>query len=47
MEGRNQLFVAYDKGVGLSPALDREDALSRLALRYFRSLGPATARDFA
>jgi hypothetical protein len=43
--GAEQLFVLLDEWVPAPRRLDREEALGELALRFFRSHGPATVRD--
>ena len=45
--GRGQAFVLLDEWVTAGPALDRDEALGQLALRYFRSHGPASDVDLA
>lgn len=45
--GRQHTFALFDDWVPPTPALPREEALAKLALRYFRSHGPASVRDFA
>lgn len=45
--GSGQAFALLDEWVAPSLALDRDDALGRLALRYLRSHGPATDADLA
>jgi hypothetical protein len=40
-------YALLPQGAGGGPALDREEALARLAARYVASHGPATYRDFA
>ncbi|MFT3830100.1 MAG: winged helix DNA-binding domain-containing protein [Opitutaceae bacterium] len=45
--GREATFALRDEWVTRPRALAREAALAELALRYFRSHGPATANDFA
>jgi hypothetical protein len=50
MRGRQQTFVLLDEWVpptGDATALSRDDALGRLAARYFDAHGPATLADFA
>jgi len=42
-----QLFVASDGWLPDAPALDRDDALAELALRYLTGHGPATVADLA
>ena len=46
-EGRQQTFALLDEWVPNGRKLDRDEALRELALRYFRSHGPATAADLA
>jgi hypothetical protein len=41
----DQLFVLLDEWVPSPRRLEREEALGELALRYFRSHGPATVKD--
>ncbi|MCW2534457.1 MAG: uncharacterized protein JWQ26_156 [Modestobacter sp.] len=43
--GAEQLFVLLDEWVPAPRRLDREEALAELALRFFRSHGPATVKD--
>lgn len=45
--GKQASFVLMDGWVPPSRPLDREEALARLALRYFQSHGPATVHDLA
>src|SRR5262245_33488690 len=45
--GKQFTYALVDERVPRARALSREDALVELASRYFRSRGPATARDFA
>ena len=45
--GNQQLIAAFDQWIPASRALAREEALAGFLLRYFRSHGPATLRDFA
>ena len=45
--GRQQTFAALETWVPNPRRLDRDEALRELALRYFRSHGPATAPDLA
>ncbi|MFZ5942169.1 MAG: winged helix DNA-binding domain-containing protein [Bacteroidota bacterium] len=40
-------FALLDERAGSGPGFSREEALAELALRYFRSHGPATLSDFA
>jgi hypothetical protein len=44
---RQPTFVRLDDWVPASPDLTRDEALARLATRYFASHGPATLQDFA
>ena len=43
----DQLFVLLDEWVPAPRLLDREAGLAELALRFFRSHGPATVKDLA
>ena len=45
--GRDFTYALLDERVPRTPALDREQALCRLAHRYFRSRGPAQVQDLA
>lgn len=45
--GNEQSFVLLDEWVPDSHRPDRDEALATIALRYFRSHGPATKQDFA
>ncbi|MBB1059932.1 winged helix DNA-binding domain-containing protein [Marilutibacter spongiae] len=45
--GRQPSFVWLDAWVAPAPALAREEALARLAVRYLAGHGPATAQDLA
>ena len=45
--GRDFTYMLLDERVPAAPSLGREEALSRLADRYFRSRGPAELADFA
>ncbi|GAA4429323.1 crosslink repair DNA glycosylase YcaQ family protein [Georgenia halophila] len=47
VEDRKQRIVLLDEWVPRPRLLDREQALGEWALRYFRSHGPATLKDFA
>lgn len=47
MGGRRQDVVLVDEWVAPVPERDRDEAVQEWAVRYFRSHGPATARDFA
>ena len=44
-DGRGQTFALLDDWVPDPRRLDRDEALGELALRYYRSHGPATVRD--
>jgi hypothetical protein len=45
--GAQHTFVLFDEWLPAVPPREREESLRELALRYFRSHGPATARDLA
>jgi hypothetical protein len=45
--GKAQTFVLLDEWVPHPRRLDHDEALKELALRYFRSHGPASERDFS
>jgi hypothetical protein len=45
--GTEQTFVLLDEWVPAPRRLDRDEALATITLRYFRSHGPATRKDFA
>ncbi|MDY7083697.1 MAG: winged helix DNA-binding domain-containing protein [Actinomycetota bacterium] len=45
--GNEQTFVLLDEWVPAPRRPSREEALATVALRYFRSHGPATRKDFA
>lgn len=45
--GREDTFVLMDEWLPATKPLARDEALAEIALRYFRSHGPATAKDFA
>jgi hypothetical protein len=45
-KGREQHFVLFDEWITTSRHLERDEALGEWALRYFRSHGPATVKDF-
>jgi hypothetical protein len=45
--GKHQTFALLEDWVPPTPSLPREEALVRLASRYFASHGPATLGDFA
>jgi hypothetical protein len=44
-KGRQQTYALLDERVPDAPALPRDEALGELAVRYFASRGPATAKD--
>jgi hypothetical protein len=46
-EGKQPTFALLDAWVPPSRKLERDAALTELALRYFNSRGPATVQDFA
>lgn len=45
-KGNTQFFVRSETWIKNPRVLDRDQALAELALRYFRSHGPATIKDF-
>lgn len=45
--GNQQLFVEFNGWIPVSRKLERKEAIAEFMLRYFRSHGPATIRDFA
>ncbi|WP_427015344.1 winged helix DNA-binding domain-containing protein [Pseudarthrobacter sp. P1] len=45
--GTGQKFMLMDRWITAPRVLERGEALAELALRYFRSHGPATCKDFA
>ena len=47
LAGNQQLIVAFDDWIPVSRRLGRAEAIAEFLLRYFRSHGPATVRDFA
>jgi hypothetical protein len=47
LDGNQQKFVAFDEWITTSRDLGREEGIAELLLRYLRSHGPATVRDFA
>ncbi|MBD0257910.1 MAG: AlkZ family DNA glycosylase, partial [Cytophagales bacterium] len=47
VKGKEQTYALLAERVPPTEALPREEALARLARRYFTSHGPATAQDFA
>jgi len=46
-EGKEQSFVLLDEWAPEQRAMEGDEALAELALRYFRSHGPTTRQDFA
>ena len=46
-QGKEQTFVLLDEWAPRQRALEGQEALAELALRYFRSHGPTTRQDFA
>ncbi|HET9439474.1 MAG TPA: winged helix DNA-binding domain-containing protein [Longimicrobiales bacterium] len=47
VRGKQHTYALVDERVQPTPALARDEALAKLARRYFTSHGPATAHDFA
>jgi len=47
LAGNQQLIAAFDQWIPESRAMEREEAVAEFLLRYVRSHGPATLRDFA
>ena len=47
MRGNQAVYTLLSKFVAPLPSFIREEALAKLALRYFTSRGPATVQDFA
>lgn len=47
LAGNQQQLVAFDEWIPVSRTLERQEGIAEFALRYFRSHGPATLRDFA
>ncbi|MET3173642.1 UNVERIFIED_ORG: hypothetical protein ABIB52_001477 [Arthrobacter sp. UYCu721] len=47
LAGNQQLLVAFDEWIPVSRDLEQQEAIAEFMLRYFRSHGPATVRDFA
>lgn len=45
LKGKQQTYALFDERVPHAPELPRDEALAELALRYFASRGPATAKD--
>ncbi len=46
-QGKKFTYALLDRAAGPAAPFHREEALARLAQRYFASRGPATVRDFA
>lgn len=46
-DGKQQTFALASEWISSRRELERDEALGELALRYFRSHGPASIRDFA
>ena len=47
LAGNQQLIATFEQWIPVSRRLDREEATGEFLLRYVRSHGPATLRDFA
>lgn len=47
LDGNQQRVVAFDEWIRESRTLGRDEGIAELLLRYFRSHGPASERDFA
>jgi hypothetical protein len=47
LAGNQQLMVGFEDWIPESRKLERQEAIAEFLLRYFRSHGPATVRDFA
>src|SRR5437588_9101593 len=47
LEGKQHTYAAFDARVPAAREITREQALGRLAKRYFASRGPATIKDFS
>ena len=47
MRGRQHTYALLDDRAPAAPSIPREEALARLAARYFAGHGPATVKDFA
>jgi hypothetical protein len=45
--GKHHTYVLFEERVAPAAAIDRDEALQRLALLYFPTRGPASAHDFA
>jgi len=46
-KGKQPTFVLLDEWIPKSRSLSKDEAMAELALRYFTSHGPATAKDFS
>ena len=46
-DGKQPTFVLMDEWLPKIPGKDRDEALKELAIRYFKSHGPASLRDFS
>jgi hypothetical protein len=44
--GKELTYALFDERVAAAKPVDRDDALTRLAMRYFSSHGPATLKDY-
>jgi hypothetical protein len=47
VRGKHQTYALLDQRAPQASVIDRDEALSRLALLYFRGRGPATVHDFS
>ncbi len=47
LDGKQHTYALVDERVPRTPSMSRDEALVKLARRYFRSHGPATVKDFA
>lgn len=47
LAGNQQKFAAFDEWISESRSLEREEGIAEWVLRYIRSHGPATERDFS
>ncbi|NUP59299.1 MAG: winged helix DNA-binding domain-containing protein [Pseudarthrobacter sp.] len=47
LAGNQQLIAAFEQWIPASRLLSRKEGMAEFLLRYFRSHGPATLRDFA
>jgi hypothetical protein len=45
--GKQSTYALFDERVPAAPTINREEALHRLILCYFKTRGPATVQDFA